>query len=185
MPRPEQPLGPGADPVVAFARDLRGLRASAGMPTYRELARWANYSASTLADAAAGRKLPSLTVTLAYVRACRGDTDSWEQRWHQVASELAGQARDTDAGPEPDPARQPKSPYPGLAAFQPEDADRFFGREDLVAEVVRRVTERRFLAVFGASGAGKSSLLRAGLVAAFTRSASGSSHRQACTEGAD
>jgi WD40 repeat protein len=58
------------------------------------------------------------------------------------------------------------APYLGLASFQREDAERFFGRERLVADLVDRLDERRFLAVFGPSGSGKSSLLRAGLLAA-------------------
>jgi energy-coupling factor transporter ATP-binding protein EcfA2 len=53
-----------------------------------------------------------------------------------------------------------------LAAFQPDNADRFFGRDRLVDELVTRLARGRFLAVFGASGSGKSSLLRAGLLPA-------------------
>ncbi|MEU4765640.1 hypothetical protein AB0H12_20530 [Actinosynnema sp. NPDC023794] len=52
-----------------------------------------------------------------------------------------------------------------MAALQVEDADRFFGRSSLVEDIVERLARNRFLAVVGASGAGKSSLLRAGLVA--------------------
>jgi hypothetical protein len=57
-------------------------------------------------------------------------------------------------------------PYKGLAAFQAEDAEWFFGREQLVAELVVRLSEAPFLAVVGPSGSGKSSLLRAGLLPA-------------------
>ncbi len=52
----------------------------------------------------------------------------------------------------------------GLKAFQKEDADRFFGREKLTAKLVDLTTSRPFAGVFGASGSGKSSLLRAGLL---------------------
>jgi WD40 repeat protein len=62
-------------------------------------------------------------------------------------------------------------PYKGLEAFQPEDAALYFGRETLVADVLARLTERRFLAVVGASGSGKSSFVRAGLVAAIWKGA--------------
>jgi hypothetical protein len=58
------------------------------------------------------------------------------------------------------------SPYRGLAAFQAEDAEWFFGREQLVAELTMRLAETPFLAVVGASGSGKSSVLRAGLLPA-------------------
>ncbi|MGH8908275.1 MAG: hypothetical protein ACRD0K_17645 [Egibacteraceae bacterium] len=57
-------------------------------------------------------------------------------------------------------------PYMGLAAFQAEDAQWFFGRDRLVADLVVRLSEAPFLAVVGPSGSGKSSALRAGLVPA-------------------
>ena len=57
-------------------------------------------------------------------------------------------------------------PYKGLEAFQAEDADYFFGRETLVADLAVRVTESNLLAVIGPSGVGKSSVLRAGVVPA-------------------
>jgi len=155
VPRGERPLDAGDTALLRFAADLRRLRDSAGGPTYRELARRAHYSAASLSDAAAGRKLPSLAVTLAYVRACGGDTGEWERRWQEAAAEQ--RPPDTPAGEQ--------SPYVGLAAFQPGDADRFFGREALVEDLLDRLARQPFLAVFGASGSGKSSLLRAGLVA--------------------
>jgi len=155
MARTEQPLGPGDDPVTMFARDLRKLRADAGSPTYRDLGRRTHYSASTLAEAASGKRLPSLAVTLAYVRGCAGDPGEWERRWHSiVAADRAIPAEEDE-----------RAPYVGLAAFQAEDANRFFGREELVEQLLARVAGQRLLAVFGASGAGKSSILRAGLVA--------------------
>jgi WD40 repeat protein/class 3 adenylate cyclase len=55
-------------------------------------------------------------------------------------------------------------PYKGLEPFQPDDSDLFFGREELVAELVGRLEEAPFLAVIGPSGSGKSSLVRAGIV---------------------
>ena len=57
-------------------------------------------------------------------------------------------------------------PYRGLLAFQPEHRRLFFGRETVLADVLARVSTGRLLAVVGASGSGKSSLLRAGVVAA-------------------
>jgi WD40 repeat protein/serine/threonine protein kinase len=58
-------------------------------------------------------------------------------------------------------------PYKGLAAYQSADASRFFGREALIDELVRRVQQRRVLVVGGASGSGKSSVIRAGLIPAL------------------
>jgi hypothetical protein len=57
------------------------------------------------------------------------------------------------------------SPFPGLRAFAPEDAPIFFGRGRETGGLVRRLAEGcRFLAVVGASGSGKSSLVAAGLL---------------------
>ncbi|MDX8030676.1 hypothetical protein SK803_10670 [Lentzea sp. BCCO 10_0856] len=153
MPRPERPLDSDDDELLRFAADLRLLREKAGKPTYRELSKVAHYSVTVLSEAASGRKLPSLAVTTAYVHACGGDVEQWRRRWHAVAE-----------GAKPaDPEREP--PYLGLGAFQAEDSRRFFGREKLVAQLLEKCGDRPFVGVFGASGSGKSSLLRAGLVA--------------------
>ncbi|MBB5855659.1 hypothetical protein ACFQ05_35890 [Amycolatopsis umgeniensis] len=144
-----------------FAGDLRRLRENAGSPPYRELSKRAHYSASTLSDAAGGRKLPTLAVTLAYVRACEGDIAEWEERWHGTAA--------VNRVPEPEETDE-VIPYPGLESFGAHQAGYFFGRECLVEELSRQVTERRLLAVSGASGSGKSSLLEAGLIADVRRS---------------
>ena len=82
---------------------------------------------------------------------------------------LAQSARQEDA-PLPGVA-----PYKGLLFFDETDADLFFGRESLTAHLVDRVTAlaqdagSRILAVVGASGSGKSSLVRAGLAVALKR----------------
>jgi WD40 repeat protein/serine/threonine protein kinase len=55
-------------------------------------------------------------------------------------------------------------PYKGLAAYEPEDVDYFFGREALVDQLVRRLRRDSVLVVGGPSGSGKSSLVRAGLI---------------------
>ncbi|MFI6996404.1 hypothetical protein [Nocardia sp. NPDC050175] len=160
MPRSERLLDADGGQLCLLAMDLRGLRAKAGGPTYRELARRAHYSAAALSEAASGRKLPSLAVTLAYVRACDGDVTAWEQRWRALAAELAA-AQELS----PALANGGQAPYVGLAAFEPPDTDRFFGRDNLIEDVLAQLPRHRFLTVVGASGSGKSSLLRAGLIA--------------------
>ena len=55
-------------------------------------------------------------------------------------------------------------PYKGLAYFTEKDAHLFFGREGLSEKIVQRLQEAQFLAILGASGSGKTSLLRAGVV---------------------
>ncbi|MBT2468168.1 hypothetical protein J7E97_09815 [Streptomyces sp. ISL-66] len=80
MGRQEQPLDPGHGPLARFACDLRDLRRRAGSPPYRELATRTHYSASTLAAATAGHRLPGAAVLAAFVGACGGDPEDWERR---------------------------------------------------------------------------------------------------------
>jgi WD40 repeat protein/tRNA A-37 threonylcarbamoyl transferase component Bud32 len=67
------------------------------------------------------------------------------------------------------PPRAGICPYRGLMAFRSDDGDLFFGREEVVASILDRLLDSGFMAVVGASGSGKSSLARAGLVPAFRR----------------
>jgi formylglycine-generating enzyme required for sulfatase activity len=59
------------------------------------------------------------------------------------------------------------APYPGLRAFESDEADIFFGRERQVDAMIDRLARHRLLAVTGTSGCGKSSLVRAGLLEAL------------------
>ncbi|AFZ15246.1 WD-40 repeat-containing protein [Crinalium epipsammum PCC 9333] len=56
-------------------------------------------------------------------------------------------------------------PYKGLRAFGEEDAQYFYGRENLTQQLINQVAHKSFLAVVGASGSGKSSVVQAGLIA--------------------
>jgi DNA-binding SARP family transcriptional activator/WD40 repeat protein len=60
-------------------------------------------------------------------------------------------------------------PFKGLAMFDVDDAEVFFGRERLVAELVARLTGAPLMGIVGPSGSGKSSALRAGLLAALAQ----------------
>jgi WD40 repeat protein/DNA-binding SARP family transcriptional activator/energy-coupling factor transporter ATP-binding protein EcfA2 len=71
------------------------------------------------------------------------------------------------AGRTPLPEVATTCPYPGLLAYQEEDADRFFGRDADVRACLRRLEASGVLAVVGPSGSGKSSLVRAGVVPAL------------------
>ena len=69
---------------------------------------------------------------------------------------------------------QIKSPFRGLNAFDFEHANLFFGRAQAVTTCVERLKQlaaggKAFLLIYGSSGAGKSSLLRAGLLPDITR----------------
>ncbi|WP_175409881.1 hypothetical protein [Streptomyces sp. TRM64462] len=154
MGRPERPVDPAAGPVQRLAHELRELRRAAGGPSYRTMAETAGFSATTLSQAAAGERLPSLPVVQGYVRACGADPAEWEPRWKEAEAEAAG-APVYDEG---------RAPYRGLARFEPDDQELFFGRDRLVDEVRELVCDHRFAVLFGASGSGKSSLLRAGLI---------------------
>ncbi|WP_437817131.1 nSTAND1 domain-containing NTPase [Sorangium sp. So ce1078] len=66
-----------------------------------------------------------------------------------------------------------ENPFPGLSSFQEADADRFFGRAQDLASAVARLRNQPLLAVAGASGVGKSSLVRAGVIPALKRSGEG------------
>ncbi len=61
-------------------------------------------------------------------------------------------------------------PYRGLLPYDAADADTFFGREDDIAACLRRLRDTGVLTVIGPSGVGKSSLVRAGLVASLSGS---------------
>lgn len=68
----------------------------------------------------------------------------------------------------PHPADDAPCPYPGMEPFRTEDHGRFHGREALVTELLSKVAQRTGrgpVVLVGASGVGKSSLLRAGLPA--------------------
>jgi WD40 repeat protein/energy-coupling factor transporter ATP-binding protein EcfA2 len=58
-----------------------------------------------------------------------------------------------------------RSPYPGLRPFTEAESDLFFGREKHTAQLRSKLERNRFVAVVGSSGSGKSSLVRAGLIA--------------------
>ena len=65
------------------------------------------------------------------------------------------------------PETQVVCPFKGLAAFDTDDAEYYFGRERLVAELVARIVGAPLLGIVGPSGSGKSSVLRAGLLPAL------------------
>ncbi|WP_416979605.1 hypothetical protein [Streptomyces sp. T028] len=156
MGRPERALDPEAGPVERFAHELRELRRAAGSPPYRTMAAASGISTTSLSRAAAGERLPSLDTVRGYVRACGGDPVEWEPRWKEAeaAAARALRAQPEDVCP----------PYRGLARFEPDDRHLFFGRDQAVERLERLVCDHRLAVLFGASGSGKSSLLRAGLI---------------------
>ncbi|QLE59368.1 caspase family protein [Nostoc sp. TCL26-01] len=71
---------------------------------------------------------------------------------------------------------QPKStldlgicPYRGLQAFGEDDVQYFYGRENLTQQLITDLTNKSFIALVGASGSGKSSVVQAGVIAQLRR----------------
>ncbi len=103
---------------------------------------------------------PSEQTRTAYERLARGEAPP--DRIAMPATQPAIAMEDMPPAPgEP--------PFKGLQYFDEADADLFFGRERLTAKLVSRLRESNFLAVVGASGSGKSSMVRAGLLPALQR----------------
>jgi DNA-binding XRE family transcriptional regulator len=148
---------------TTFGDLLKFLRRRAGL-TQRELSIAVGYSDAQISRLEQNDRLPDLaTISARFLPVLMlEDQPDVAQR----LLELAATVRREDA-----PASG-LSPYKGLFYFDEADAELFFGREDLTKSLVERIfsgleTDPRFLAVIGASGSGKSSLVRAGLIPAL------------------
>jgi WD40 repeat protein/tRNA A-37 threonylcarbamoyl transferase component Bud32 len=167
--RPELPAALDAVIARALAKDPQQR-----YPSCRELAR----AALAVAVDEGNRLLVDVAS-----RAAAGRSDLSE-----VEAELAGQVIDLQhvreqaralSGPATAARVSTEGicPFKGLASFEPADADYFFGRERLVAELVARLVGAGFLSIVGPSGSGKSSVLRAGLLPALAEGVLPSSER--------
>jgi len=85
---------------------------------------------------------------------------------YQSASEVADAFADLrrQAAPVATPAREVEQPFRYLLAFEEKDAGWFFGREELTAKLTLALEQRGRLVIAGPSGAGKTSLVQAGLI---------------------
>ncbi len=162
MPMPEERLA-GVSSAAEFGALLTELRERARL-TVREVARKSGLAPATAGGYFAGTHLPALRLLgseFTQLLIALGVRDEAQlEAWREAARRLrrSGRRRTGDRRP----------PYRGLAPFEAEDAEWYFGRAELVATVRRRAAERRReglpLLVVGPSGSGKSSLLRAGLI---------------------
>ncbi|UFS96149.1 hypothetical protein [Nocardia huaxiensis] len=176
-------------PRADFARRFAELYAAAGNPTLRRVAtaaenrmraahgnRAGGASAQRISDWKAGRNVPArfeslLPVVLTLIDLVRksgtplarelAETREWQRLWHAATTW------------DPDADTESACPYPGLTSYGPRDRHLFFGRTRNTAELTALVRETagsatRIVAVVGASGAGKSSLLAAGLAPSLT-----------------
>ncbi|HEX8165821.1 MAG TPA: AAA family ATPase [Beijerinckiaceae bacterium] len=62
-----------------------------------------------------------------------------------------------------------KAPYPGLRPFEEDEWPIFFGREKITHQIIRRLTSNQIIVIHGSSGCGKSSFVRAGVLARLDR----------------
>jgi hypothetical protein len=69
--------------------------------------------------------------------------------------------------PPPAPRTVRRNPYKGLEPFNEADTADFYGRDDVVDSLLEAVGSKGLVAVVGASGSGKSSVVRAGLIPAL------------------
>ncbi len=150
-----------------FGDFLRFLRRREGI-TQLELSIAVGYSDAQISRLEQNLRLPDIPTLQARLIPALGLED--EPRAAARLLDLAANVRREDA-----PALG-LCPYKGMAYFDEADADLFVGREALTNELAQKVlamsrlddpTPARFLAVIGASGSGKSSLLRAGLAPAL------------------
>lgn len=76
---------------------------------------------------------------------------------------------DEASGAQPAPLPIALCPYQALRAFREEDAPLFFGRDEFADQLLAKVSEHTLVAVVGASGSGKSSIVQAGLLPRLRR----------------
>ncbi|WP_405489412.1 NACHT and WD repeat domain-containing protein [Nocardia sp. NBC_00511] len=172
-------------PRTLFAHRFTELYEAAGNPTLRRVAtaaearmraaqgtRPGGASAQRISDWKSGRNVPArfeslLPVVLTLIDLARkkttdlprilADPKEWQRLWHAA----------TTWNPEAD--TESPCPYLGLTAYRPEHRTLFFGRTRATTELTALVENTTgIIAVVGASGAGKSSLLAAGLVPALS-----------------
>ncbi|MFD3695303.1 helix-turn-helix domain-containing protein [Streptomyces sp. NPDC058646] len=168
---------PPEDAAPSFPAQLRRLRVQRGL-SLADLARQTHYSKGYLSKIETGSK----RVTVDVARRCdevlraeggllrmarEGESPDGDARADVGAGD--GNGSGTEA---PGPQSEGDCPYRGLPAFTSRDAAWFFGRERATSELAERVFERIGngpLLLVAPSGAGKSSLLNAGLVPALRR----------------
>lgn len=160
------------DPTVVQNRAELGaalteLRAQAGL-TIRDVVEKSGSLHGTVSGWFSGQHVPtkaSLEMFEAVLAACGVTSRERRSQWREAAQRARSAAAPLRGG-------RDGPPYKGLDAFQRSDADTYFGRTALVEDILGRLADlrghpagQRALAVLGASGSGKSSLLRAGVAA--------------------
>jgi WD40 repeat protein len=138
-----------------FVRELQELRERAGL-TIREVAKAAGTPPSSTGDCFSGKHLPLDREQFArIVRACGETSPERVTAWQRALARVRRA-----------PGRRGGAPYRGLSRFEAADERLFFGREDATGQIALLAQQPSDLPLMlvGASGAGKSSLLGAGLL---------------------
>ncbi|MBF6229419.1 hypothetical protein IU470_30555 [Nocardia abscessus] len=163
--------GPESLPVAnreEFAVAFRRLRTDAGL-TVRQVVERSGCLHGTVSGWFAGHHVPTEQNERMFrdvLAACGVHDAQAQERWLAAVRQVRPTTgRKRHQGP---------IPYLGLEAFQPDDAEWLFGRTQLTQQLHQRIaalagSPHRILVVIGASGSGKSSLLRAGLLPALRR----------------
>ena len=157
---PTASLNIALERFTTFGDLLKFLRRRAGF-TQRELSIAVGYSDAQISRLEQNERLPDVATISARFLPVLMLEDQPEVAKRLL--ELAATVRREDAPGSGLP------PYKGLFYFDEADAELFFGREKLTSSLVERLLSgleagHRFLTVIGASGSGKSSLVRAGLI---------------------
>jgi WD40 repeat protein/transcriptional regulator with XRE-family HTH domain len=168
MEEPHDPEMTQQTPEARFGAVLRGLRVRAGL-TLRGLGEELHRAHSTISDFEKGVRLPAVDVVEQYEEYFKVPRGTLAAERERARAERLEFPRD---GTVDEHLGDVACPYKGLQPFEYEDADVFFGRESEVERVLERLAVARFVAVVGASGSGKSSFVRAGLLAAITQQTS-------------
>jgi WD40 repeat protein len=162
-----------------FAESLTALRESAGR-TVRKVAAETGQPPATVGDYFSGRHLPPLNrppVLTGILAACEVADEDEVDAWFEALRRVRRRRPTSTA-----------NPYPGLVHFDGTDAANFFGREELSTAIATRVagpSTTGLFVVLGASGSGKSSLLRAGVATALAGQDGGAHRITVFTPGKD
>lgn len=169
--------------------------AVAGAGRVDERGRAVRVSAQRVSDWRRGRNVPArfavlatvLEMLIGHARRRRPhpvvaglyDLGAWHTLWKEALASPVAQT-DPDGTPSDDPVAGARfgaddysglCPYQGLAAYGRADAARFFGRKQATRALLARLGQAQatggIVALVGASGSGKSSLLQAGLIPAL------------------
>jgi energy-coupling factor transporter ATP-binding protein EcfA2 len=181
-------LRPGEPWPAALERNLTASRAIAvavgrnGLGPWQQREMWAALDRQSRASKT-DRPVPVIPVLLDQLSGNQTGLafllqNTWVEGWDPRAADLVAGAVRGKAPAElydeahPDP-RTRICPYRGLGVFREEDAGFYFGREPDLERLTQAVDRHPLVAVVGASGSGKSSLVRAGLIPGLRRQTTG------------